>query len=150
MTEGREIAIDSRAAALVLLWLNHRAGFLIRPWLSPGEGLCGNRITRAGDLVGGEFTDGEAGKLLRPALKLSDAGQPLLLVKFGEYGGGVVLRERIEARALRGGVREVPPFTDCRLERCRPGLGFLPIRECRRLGRAALYSDLRTIGNNPS
>ena len=65
----------------------------------------------------------------------------------GEYGLGVVPGERIEARSFRCRVREVSTFADRGLDRPRPLLGFLAIRERLALRRPPFDSHLRAVGD---
>src|SRR5487761_188539 len=123
------------------------AGFLVLPRLASGEGFRAAGVARFRDGVGCYLGDALAGKLLGPPVELKRAGRALHLVELHQDRLRIILGERIEARALRGGVREVTTLPEGGLDRGRPGFRLLPVRECRRLGRAALYSHLRTIGN---
>src|SRR6185437_10386209 len=121
------------AAAPVFLARDNLAGLLVLPRLASREGLGRAGITRFRDGVRRYLGHALAGKLLRPPVELKRSSVALYLIEVGEDCLRVILGERIEARALGGGVREVSTLADRGLDRGRPSLRLLSVRECRRL-----------------
>ena len=96
--------------------------------------------------IGGDLSQGEARELFSPPCELARARRPLLLAEFREHRLGVVLCERIEARAPRRRVREAPAVADRSLDRLRPLLRLFAVRKRFGLCRAPFYSHLRAVG----
>ena len=106
--ERRHVAVDGRAAAPRFLRCGDLARLLVLPRLAAREGFDRARVPGFRDRIGGDLGDARAGELLRPLGELKRTGGALHLVEIGQDRLDVVLGERIQARALRGGVRDDP------------------------------------------
>jgi hypothetical protein len=98
--ERRDVAVDGRAAAPVLLGRDDLPSLLVLPRLASGEGLGRTGTPRFRDGVRRYLGHALVSKVLRPPVELKRSSGALYLIEVGQDGLRVILGERINASKL--------------------------------------------------
>src|SRR5580658_296418 len=147
MRQTSDVAIQRGTRARVFRgWTDH-ARFFVGSQLAACEGFGSKGVARSRDSIRGDLSQREPDELRGPPFELPLARSLLFPIELGEHRLDVVLGERIETYALRGGMGEMPVLADGRLKRGSPLPCLLSVGEGRRLRTTPLFPNLRAIRN---